>query len=298
MAFSTDIGIDLGTTNILIYIRGRGMVLNEPAVVAVEQKLQKLLAVGSTAQKMLGRTPENIVALRPLREGVIAEFDFAEMMLKRCLAMALKRKHLLRPRIVVCIPAATTPVEQKAVLEAIARTGARETFLIEEPRAAALGANLDVFEVGGNMVVDIGGGTSDIAVLSMVRSSKAPASARGDKLIRRLSGIKKSTICLVAHGRIFKDRRRSGIPEPHLETEVRAATSHRPLPVKLNTACWQARRASILFLQGSSRCWKGCRPSWPISSAKVILRRRRPEGLLVLPGDGDPLYLAEEPLTA
>ncbi len=167
MAFSAEIGIDLGTASILLYVRGRGIVLNEPAVVAVEQKMKRLLAVGSAARNMLGRTPENIVALRPLREGVIADFDLAEVMLKHCLATALKKRYILRPRVVVCIPAGTTSVEQKAVLEAVARTGARETFLIEEPRAAALGAQLDIFELSGSMVVDIGGGTSDIAVISM-----------------------------------------------------------------------------------------------------------------------------------
>ena len=158
MAFSTDIGIDLGTASILVYVRGKGVVLNEPAVVAIEQQRQKVLAVGTTAQKMLGRTPENIVALRPLREGVIADFDIAEIMLKHCLARAMERRRFLRPRVVVCIPAGATSVEKKAVVEAIARTGARETFLIEEPRAAALGAGLNIFEPSGNMVVDVGGG--------------------------------------------------------------------------------------------------------------------------------------------
>lgn len=167
MAFSTDIGIDLGTASILVYVRGKGIVLNEPAVVAVEQQLEKILAVGAAAQQMLGRTPGNIVAIRPLREGVIADFDITEVMLKHYLAMAIDRRRFLRPRVVVCIPAGITPVEQKAVLEAIARTGARETFLIEEPRAAALGAGLNIFEPSGNMVVDVGGGTSDMAVLSI-----------------------------------------------------------------------------------------------------------------------------------
>jgi len=167
MAFSTDIGIDLGTASVLVYVRGKGIVLHEPAVVAIEQQLEKVLAVGVAAQRMLGRTPGNIVAIRPLREGVIADFDITEVMLKHFLAAAMDRRRLLRPRVVVCIPAGVTSVEQKAVLEAIARTGARETFLIEEPRAAALGAGLNIFEPSGSMVVDVGGGTCDIAVLSM-----------------------------------------------------------------------------------------------------------------------------------
>ncbi len=167
MAFSTDIGIDLGTATVLVYVRGKGIVLNEPSVVAIEQQMEKVLAVGTAAQRMLGRTPGNITAIRPLREGVIADFDITEVMLKHYLAMAIERRRLLRPRVVVCTPAGITAVEQKAVLEAIARTGVRETFLIEEPRAAALGAGLDIFAPSGIMVVDVGGGTSDVAVISM-----------------------------------------------------------------------------------------------------------------------------------
>jgi rod shape-determining protein MreB len=167
MPFSTDIGIDLGTATTLVHIRGRGIVLNEPSVVAIDQKTQKVLAVGSEAHKMLGRTPGNIVAIRPLKEGVIADFDLTEIMLRHCMAKVGEAKRFLRPRVVVCIPAGTTTVEQKAVLEAIARIGAREAYLIEEPRAAAIGAGVNIFEPSGSMVVDIGGGTSDIAVLSM-----------------------------------------------------------------------------------------------------------------------------------
>lgn len=167
MALSSDIGIDLGTATILVYLRGKGVVLNEPSVVAIERQTQKVLAIGAEAQKMLGRTPGNIIAVRPLRDGVIADFDITEIMLKHYIAKACQKRRVFRPRVVVCIPAGTTSVEQKAVIEAVSRTGSRETYLIEEPRAAALGAGLNVFEPSGNMVVDIGGGTSDIAVLSM-----------------------------------------------------------------------------------------------------------------------------------
>jgi rod shape-determining protein MreB len=167
VALTTDIGIDLGTASILVFVKGRGIELNEPAVVAFEQQSQRILAIGSEAQRMLGRTPGNIVAVRPLREGVIADFDITEIMLKHFIAKAGHKRRLFRPRVVVCIPAGTTSVEQKAVIEAVGRTGAREIYLIEEPRAAALGAGLNIFEPSGNMVVDIGGGTSDIAVISM-----------------------------------------------------------------------------------------------------------------------------------
>jgi len=167
MALSSDIGIDLGTATILVFLRGRGIVLNEPSVVAIDQQSNKVLAIGVEAQRMLGRTPGNIIAVRPLKEGVIADFDITEIMLKYYIAKACQKRKVFRPRVVVCIPTGITSVEQKAVIEAISRAGARETYLIEEPRAAALGAGLDLFKPCGNMVVDIGGGTTDIAVLSM-----------------------------------------------------------------------------------------------------------------------------------
>jgi rod shape-determining protein MreB and related proteins len=163
----TDMGIDLGTATVLVHLRGKGIVLNEPSVVAIEQNSRKVLAVGEAAQKMLGRTPGNIVATRPLREGVIADFAVTEVMLRHFISKVCDRRRLLRPRVIVCIPAATTTVEQKAVVEAVMRCGVRDAFLIEEPRAAALGAGLDIFQPSGHMVVDIGGGTTDVAVLSL-----------------------------------------------------------------------------------------------------------------------------------
>lgn len=167
MAWFTDMGIDLGTATVLVYLQGKGIVLCEPSVVAIDQQTRKVIAVGERAQQMLGRTPGNIVAIRPLREGVIADFDITEIMLKHFIGEVCRRRCLLRPRVVVCIPAGTTSVEKKAVIEAVTRTGAKEAYLIEEPRAAALGAGLEIFEPSGSMVVDIGGGTTDIAVLSM-----------------------------------------------------------------------------------------------------------------------------------
>jgi MreB/Mrl family cell shape determining protein len=167
MVWSADMGIDLGTATVLVYLKGKGIVLNESSVVAIDQKSKKVLAVGENARNMLGRTPGNIVATRPLREGVIADFDATEIMLKHFIMQVCKRRSLFRPRVVVCIPAGTTSIEKKAVIEAITRTGAKEAYLIEEPRAAALGAGLDIFEPSGSMVVDIGGGTTDMAVLSM-----------------------------------------------------------------------------------------------------------------------------------
>jgi len=161
-----DIGIDLGTATVLVYVRGKGIVLQEPSVVALDKDSGKLLAVGEQARKMIGRTPGNIVALRPLREGVIADYTTTEMMLKHFLGKVIQKK-LIRPRVMVCVPAVITEVEKRAVIEAATAAGARQTFLIEEPVAAAIGAGVDISKPVGNMVVDIGGGTTDIAVLSL-----------------------------------------------------------------------------------------------------------------------------------
>ena len=167
MNLGTDMGIDLGTATVLVHLRDKGIVLHEPSVVAIEQNTRQVLAVGETAQKMLGRTPGNIIATRPLREGVIADFEITEVMLRYFIGKVCDKRRLIRPRVIVCIPAATTSVEQKAVVEAVMRAGVRDAFLIEEPRAAALGAGLDIFQPTGHMVVDIGGGTTDVAVISL-----------------------------------------------------------------------------------------------------------------------------------
>ena len=162
-----DIGIDLGTANVLVYIKGKGIVLREPSVVAVDKDTNRVLAVGEEARQMIGRTPGNIVAIRPLREGVIADYDITESMLRHFIEKVVGRSFVFRPRIMICIPSGVTMVEQRAVQEAAEQAGARHTQLIEEPLAAALGAGLDISEPCGSMVVDIGGGTTDIAVISL-----------------------------------------------------------------------------------------------------------------------------------
>ncbi|MCX7970663.1 MAG: rod shape-determining protein, partial [Negativicutes bacterium] len=165
-----DIGIDLGTANVLVYVRGQGVVLREPSVVAIDREQKRILAVGEEAREMLGRTPGNIVAIRPLREGVIADFDTTESMI-RYFVNKVKRRGLLaglyRKRLMVCVPAGVTSVEKRAVLEAAEKAGADKVYLIEEPVAAALGAGLKIDQSVGSMVIDIGGGTTDIAVLSL-----------------------------------------------------------------------------------------------------------------------------------
>jgi len=165
--WATDIGIDLGTATVLIYVKGKGIVLREPSVVAMERDTKKVLAIGTEARRMLGRTPGNIIATRPLREGVIADYDVTAAMLKNFIRRVAGPRLLSRPRVMVCIPAGVTTVEKRAVIEAAVEAGARTAQLIEEPLAAALGAGLDITKPTGHMVVDIGGGTTDIAVLSL-----------------------------------------------------------------------------------------------------------------------------------
>jgi rod shape-determining protein MreB and related proteins len=165
--FSNDLAIDLGTATTLVYVRGRGIVLNEPSVVAIEKKTENILAVGVEAKKMLGRTPGNICAIRPMKEGVIADFEMAEKMLRHFIQKAHNRSTFVRPRIIIGVPSRITQVEQRAVRDSAELAGAREVYLIEEPVAAAIGAGLPITEPSGNMVVDIGGGTTDIAVLSL-----------------------------------------------------------------------------------------------------------------------------------
>jgi rod shape-determining protein MreB len=165
--FSNDLAIDLGTANTLVYVKGKGIVINEPSVVAIEKKSGQVLAVGAEAKKMIGRTPGNIVAVRPMKDGVIADFEIAEKMLKHFITKAHNRNTFVRPRIIICVPSKITQVEQRAVKDSAELAGAREVYLIEEPIAAAIGAGLPIAEPSGNMVVDIGGGTTDVAVISL-----------------------------------------------------------------------------------------------------------------------------------
>ena len=166
-AFSSDIGIDLGTANTLVYVRDQGIVLREPSVVAVKSGTSLVLAVGDDAKRMLGRTPGNIVAIRPLRDGVIADYEVTEAMLRHFIRKVHNRKGWIRPRIVIAVPSGITELEKRAVNESAAAAGAREVHLIEEPMAAAIGVGLPVQEAAANMIVDIGGGTTEIAIISL-----------------------------------------------------------------------------------------------------------------------------------
>ncbi|MDP3487011.1 MAG: rod shape-determining protein, partial [Bacillota bacterium] len=165
--FARDMGIDLGTANTLVYVRGKGIVLREPSVVAMQRDTGEVLEVGEAAKKMIGRTPGHIVAVRPLRDGVIADFEVTQKMLRTFIRRAMKGGNLFRPRVVVCVPAGVTEVEKRAVKDATLSAGAREAYTIEEPMAAAIGAGLPVTEPIGNMIVDIGGGTTEVAIISL-----------------------------------------------------------------------------------------------------------------------------------
>ena len=165
--FSSDIGIDLGTASILVYVKGKGVALCEPSVVAVDKNTGRIKAVGAEAQKMLGRTPGNIVAIRPLREGVISDYEMTEKMIKEFIRKVLGVFRIVKPNVVICVPSIITEVEERAVIDAGKQAGARRVFLIEEPVAAAMGAGIDITKPCGNMIVDIGGGTTDVAVISL-----------------------------------------------------------------------------------------------------------------------------------
>ncbi len=168
--FSTDLAIDLGTANTLVYVKGKGIVSNEPSVVAVYRDPrgnQKILAIGEEAKDMLGKTPGNIIPIRPMKDGVIADFEITEQMLRYFILKAHNRRSFVRPRVVVCVPSGITPVERRAVKESAESAGAREVYLIDEPMAAAIGAGLPISEASGNMILDVGGGTTEVAVISL-----------------------------------------------------------------------------------------------------------------------------------
>jgi rod shape-determining protein MreB len=183
----TDMGIDLGTATVLVYIKGKGVILKEPSVVAIDRNNNRVLAVGEEARKMIGRTPGNIVAIRPMRDGVISDYDITEKMLKHFIKKACGTRRLSAPRVVICVPCEATEVERRAVEDAARNAGAKKVRLIEEPLAAAIGAGLDITKASGNMVIDIGGGTTDVAVISLggmvVRESIKVAGDKFDEAI-------------------------------------------------------------------------------------------------------------------
>ncbi|HBM76078.1 MAG TPA: rod shape-determining protein, partial [Clostridiaceae bacterium] len=190
LGMSNDVGIDLGTASVLVYIRGKGIVLNEPSVVATDSSKKNVLAIGEEARQMIGRTPGNIIATRPLKDGVISDYDVTEKMLRHFIRKAMGRRgSILRPRVAVCIPCEATEVEKRAVKDAALSAGAGKVCLIEEPVAAAIGAGLDISKASGSLIIDIGGGTTDVAVISLggmvVRSCLKIAGDKFDEAIVR-----------------------------------------------------------------------------------------------------------------
>jgi len=187
LSMGKDMGIDLGTATVLVFIKGKGIILKEPSVVSIDRNTNKVLAVGEEARQMIGRTPGNIVAIRPLRNGVISDYDVTEKMLKHFIRKACGSRRISAPRVVVCVPCEATEVEKRAVKDAAINAGAKKVFLIEEPLAAAIGAGLDITKASGNMIIDIGGGTADIAVISLggmvVRQSIKIAGDKFDEAI-------------------------------------------------------------------------------------------------------------------
>ncbi|MGI8698789.1 MAG: rod shape-determining protein, partial [Mycobacteriales bacterium] len=230
-----DMAVDLGTANTLVYVRGKGIVLNEPSVVAINTNTTGILAVGTEAKRMIGRTPGNIVAIRPMKDGVIADFDTAERMLRYFIQKVHRRSRLARPRIVVCVPSGITGVERRAVIDAGSQAGARRVFIIEEPMAAAIGAGMPVHEPTGNMVVDIGGGTTEVAIISLggVVTSQSIRTG-GDELDQAIISFVKKEYSLMLGERTAEEIKMaigSAFPtpdEPHAEIRGRDLVSGLP----------------------------------------------------------------------
>ena len=218
----SDIGIDLGTASVLVYVRGRGIVVNEPSVVAYDKDTQEIQAIGEEAQMMIGRTPGNIAAIRPLSRGVISDDKAAGQMLKYFIEKALNKKHFKKPRLSICVPSGATEVEKRAVVEAAVRAGAREVQIVEEPVAGAIGAGIDISRPVGSLIVDIGGGTTDIAVISMnetvISTSVRVAGDNFDEALIRY--IKKKHNMLIGKCTAEEIKKQAGCVCPFIEAKI------------------------------------------------------------------------------
>ena len=287
---SMDIGIDLGTANVLVYIKGKGVVLKEPSVVAVNRDTNQVLAIGEEARQMIGRTPGNIVAIRPLRDGVIADYDITESMLRFFIEKVVGRSIVFRPRIMICIPSGVTMVEQRAVQEAAEQAGARHIQLIEEPLAAAMGAGLDIVEAQGSMVVDIGGGTTDVAVISLggVVTSESIRVA-GDTFDEDLIGYVKREFNLLIGERTAEEiKLRVGAAHTAARREqmdVRGRDLLSGLPKNITISTAQASSAIESSVMRIVDCVKKVREETPPELAADIMDRG-----IVLTGGGALLY--------
>ena len=246
--FSSDMGVDLGTANTLVYVKGRGIVLMEPSVVAVQAGTNNVLAVGEEAKRMLGRTPGSIVAIRPMKDGVIADFDITEAMLRYFIRKVHNRTALVAPRVVVAVPSGITEVEKRAVKDSAEQAGAREVYLIEEPMAAAIGVGLPVQEPAGNMIIDIGGGTTEVAIISLagIVFSKS-VRVGGDEMDEAVIQYMKRTYNLMIGERTAEDAKiaiGSAYPLPEEETlEVKGRDLVAGLPKTLKVTSEEIRQA-------------------------------------------------------
>jgi rod shape-determining protein MreB len=243
-----DMAVDLGTANTLVYVRGRGVALNEPSVVALNAQTREVLAVGSEAKQMIGRTPDSIVAVRPLKDGVIADFEATEQMLRFFIQRVHRRRYLAKPRLVVCVPSGITAVEQRAVKEAGYQAGARRVYIIEEPMAAAIGAGLPVHEATGNMIIDVGGGTTEVAVISLggIVTSQSIRTA-GDDLDQAVVAWMKKDYSLMLGDRTAEEIKiaiGSAFPTPREpEAEIRGRDMVSGLPRNVTISSAEVRQA-------------------------------------------------------
>jgi rod shape-determining protein MreB len=310
---SSDIGIDLGTANTLVYVKDRGIVLREPSVVAVKYGTNEVLAVGDDAKRMLGRTPGNIVAIRPLRDGVIADFDVTEAMLRHFIRKVHSRRSLVRPRVVIAVPSGITEVEKRAVKESALQAGAREVYMIEEPMAAAIGVGLPVQEASGNMIVDIGGGTTEVALISLsgIVYSRSVRVA-GDELDESIVQYMKRAYSLMIGERTaeeIKIRIGSAYPiEKEMTMEVKGRDMVAGLPKTITITSQEVREALVEPLNTI------------VDAVRVTLERCPPElsadlvdrGIMLAGGGallrgfdkllqeetGLPVHIADDPLSA
>ncbi|MBU0467934.1 MAG: rod shape-determining protein [Candidatus Omnitrophica bacterium] len=311
--FSNDIGIDLGTATTLVYVKGEGVVLCEPSVVAIEKDTNRVIAVGEEAKKMLGRTPGNIIAIRPMKDGVISDFEITEAMLKYFIKKVHKRKVLVRPAMVIAIPSGITAVEKRAVRDSAERAGARSVELIEEPKAAAIGVGLPVEEAAGNMIVDVGGGTTEFAVISLggmvyAKSIRIAGDEMDDAIIEYL----RKTYNLMIGERTaetIKIRIGSAYPlEEELNMDVRGRDLISGLPKTISVTSVEIREALFDPVQAIVDASKSTLEHTPPELAADLIDRG-----IVMAGGGSllrgldkriaeetglPVHIAEDPLTA
>ncbi len=315
MFFSKDLGIDLGTANTLVYMKGKGMILTEPSVVAIERETRQVLAVGEDAKRMIGRTPGNIIAIRPMKDGVIADFDVTNTMLNYFIKKALNTNvnYFNRPRVVVCVPAGVTTVEERAVREATLQAGAKEAYLIEEPMAAAIGAGLPIHEPTGNMIVDIGGGTTDVAVISLggIVTSKC-IRVGGDEMDEAVANYIKRGYNLMIGERTAEEIKiqiGSALDDPELQHyPVRGRDLVTGLPKLVSVSPKEIKDAMSEPVWSIVEAIKICLEKTPPELAADIMDRGimlagggaflRGFDTLLTQETGMPVHIAEEPLSA